>query len=285
MPRGYWAADPFLLDDNGKYYLFFEYTNLKKDKAVLGATELSHHAQVHYIYEFKGHTSYPCIFNCDNAIYMIPETCAEQEVQLLICKKSPYVWEKAGTLAKNITAVDSTPFCADGKTYLMVYCLEKAFSAKGNLSIGRIEFETHQIEDFDVVQEYKSGHGRPAGACFSENGKNYRAVQFSEHYYGERIDFYEFSYESGKYSEEKCGEFCPDQIRLDKPYTIDGIHTINRVGDYEVIDVRLARKFDLFRPFKKVFQRLGIFGYQSGDRKMLYMNGKYPIHEDESPEN
>ncbi len=281
MPRGYWAADPFLLNEDGKYHLFFEFTNLKKDKAVLGATELNGNGHIHWIYEFKGHTSYPCIFKVDDVTYMIPETCAERKIQLLISTGIPYKWEKIGTLAENLIAVDCTPFYMDGKVFLMVFCLEKEFSGKGDLCIGQIDFEKNQLKDFSVAKKYKCGNGRPAGACFIEDKKHYRVVQFGERYYGERMDFYEFSYENGNYSERKCGEFRPDQVRLDKPYIVDGIHTINRVGDYEVIDVRLARKFDLFRPVKKVFQRLGVFGYQSGDKKMLYVNGKYPIHENQ----
>ena len=130
MPKGYWAADPFILNKNGKYYLFFEFTNLKKDKAILGAMELNGDNHIHSIYEFKGHTSYPCIFSVDDSVYMIPETCAERKIQLLISTEIPYKWKKIGDLVENLIAVDCTPFSIDEKVFLMVFCLEKEFSGK-----------------------------------------------------------------------------------------------------------------------------------------------------------
>ena len=90
-------------NENGKYHLFFEFTNLKKDKAILGAMELNGDNHIHSIYEFKGHTSYPCIFRADDSVYMIPETCAERKIQFLISTEIPYKWKKMGDLAVHLS--------------------------------------------------------------------------------------------------------------------------------------------------------------------------------------
>ena len=103
VPKGYWIADPFVMTKNGVTVAFFELTDQKKHKSMLGAKQiLPTEGEVKIIYEFEGHTSYPCLFEDNGNIYMIPETGANRTVELFCCKEWPYKWEKKCDLLKDI---------------------------------------------------------------------------------------------------------------------------------------------------------------------------------------
>lgn len=279
IPHGYWAADPFLACYRDEYALFFEYTNEKKDKAYIAAISLENNdSSVKPIYEFQGHSSYPCIFEHNGSLYMIPETSSENNIQLLKCVSFPFKWEKTSILKDNILAVDCTYFNYSDKDLLFIYILDKKYGSNGKLYIGEIDFNNKTIDKMKLLVDCEERTGRPGGNVFFENKKAYRVVQPCKKYYGEKLEFYQFLFSGNKYSEKICGEMTYRQVKLDQRIDINGIHTINRLGRYEVIDVRTNNKFSLFRPIVKILQRFGVLGYDSCDKKMKYINGSKPIH-------
>ena len=74
--KHHWCADPFLFEKDNKIYLFCEYTNENKSKSYIAYKELFPVEEKKWslAYEFSGHTSYPCIFEFKDNLYMIPET-------------------------------------------------------------------------------------------------------------------------------------------------------------------------------------------------------------------
>lgn len=268
VPPNRWIADPFLLEAEGETYAFFELMHMKKNKAVIGSVALPQgENEVRDVFEFDGHTSYPCVFRYNDAIYMIPETQVENSINLMKCVTWPNHWEKVGILCSDIAAADCTPFFMNDKAYIFVYEIGAGNTPHRILHIGEIDFENKRIRNLRKVKTYQAEDGRPGGHVFFENGSLIRVVQPCEKHYGERLDFYRFSYREGKYSEEKCGEFLPSQIRLDQKMKINGVHTINRYGKYEIIDIRGAYKFSLWKPLVKLCQYFGLFGYDWSDRK------------------
>ena len=197
---------------------------------------------------------------------MIPETCYRDEICLLECVEFPSRWEKSAVLLKGIHAVDTTVFLKDGNCYCFIYSFNAKDSSDRKLFIGNLDWEAKTISKMQMVAHYHNSNGRPGGNCFIKNNEWIRVVQPGIRFYGERIDYYHFSYSDGNYTEELVSSLDPTQIKVKGVRQIDGIHTYNKVDCYEIIDVRINR-FDLFKPFKWLFRKLKLFGYDNGDKR------------------
>lgn len=95
------VADPFMLQMNKQWYMFFEIKNRSTKKGEIGLA-VSEDA-VNWRYEGMVlvepfHLSYPYVFFWDSEIYMIPETRATKTVRLYKATQFPYTWEFTETL-------------------------------------------------------------------------------------------------------------------------------------------------------------------------------------------
>lgn len=274
IPNRYWIADPFLLTMDGKNYLYFECMDCKKGKAVLSCKEINPDTHDFFtIFEFKGHTSYPCIYKKKNAVYMIPETVDTHNLQLLICDNVPEKWHKVGNLLENFDVVDSTPFERNERDYIFMYSPSKG-NAERVLFLGELNLEKCKIENIRKICSYNAPHGRPGGNVVIEGNRAIRIVQPGDKFYGEKLEFYSFDFTDAEYHEEKVGELLPEQIKIDKKFQVIGVHTINRCGNIEVIDLKPKRRFDLFKPIKQLLKIMGLFGYGLYEKRFQYLPKK-----------
>ncbi len=281
LKSGYWGADPFVYTKEGETFIFFEYTCIKKYKSVLAVKKISPNEEdVHIIYEFEGHTSYPCIFEHLGKIYIIPETIDDSSIQLLECVQWPYKWVKNKEIIKNFNAVDTTFLSKDGNCYIITYNIPDNRASERNLYLGTMNNSTLELIDLQKVVEYHSEDGRPGGHVLKLNNDNIiRVVQPGNEFYGEKIEFYSVLLgNNGEYSEYKIGELLPEQIITDIPISIVGVHTYNRNEYFEVVDIRLDYEFDMFRPIKRVFQIFNLFGYGLYDQRKMYLDRNNPAH-------
>lgn len=278
FPRGFWGADPFLYEKDGETFVFFEYTDIKKYKSVLAVQRISPSiGDLVVIYEFEVHTSYPCVFEWDSDIYIIPETVDASSIQLLKCSLWPYKWEKVCDLVSDFKCVDTTFFSIGKKPYIQTYFWDKAGY---HVYVAELDFVNKCIKNRRIVKSYSKNLGRSGGHFVFKHGDLIRVVQPRARFYGEQIDFYNVKFDGINYSEEKISEFLPEQIKTDKRLNIVGVHTYNRSENFEVVDLRIEYKFDLFRPMKRIFQIFELFGYGLNDFRHKYINGKYPLHLD-----
>lgn len=245
----YWCADPFIVKEKDKYYVFCELMDIKTSYALLGIAELnpSGKTYVRPIADLKCHVSYPNVFKIKDTWYMIPETSNRKTIELYKAIKFPYEWKKIATLANNINAADTTVFVQDNKYYIFIY--EQNYNPD-KLSIAHLNLETFKLENICSVMEYYTRVGRPAGNIFVEGDKYYRPVQYGINEYGEKIFVYRFAFDviNKKYKEEKVKEL--SLADFDEKLEKQGFkccHTYNSVGDFEVIDTKYA-KFSLLKP-------------------------------------
>ena len=278
FPKGFWGADPFLFEKDGETFVFFEYTDVKKYKSVLAVQKISPSlGDLVVIYEFDVHTSYPCIFEWDNELYIIPETVDASCIQLLRCSRWPYKWEKVCDLISNVKCVDTTFVLIENKPYIQTYYWDEEGY---HVYVAELDFTSKCVKDFRIVKSYNTNLGRSGGHFLHSKGNLIRVVQPRARFYGEQIDFYNVKFDGVNYREDKISEFLPEQIKTDKKLNIVGVHTYNRSEHFEVVDLRIDYKFDFFRPIKRVFQIFELFGYGLNDFRHKYINGKYPLHLD-----
>lgn len=268
-PKDYWAADPFLFEKDGIVYLLVEYTDTKKKKSALAIKKILPEEDTDFtiIYEFPYHTSYPCIFEWNGELYIIPETKSAKEIVLLSCKQWPYKWEKKSVLKSNIDAADCTPFVDLNKLYLMIY--EENETIK--LSVAEMFPEEGKIGNIKVLKQYQNKVARPGGKLFSSNGNLIMVRQPGIKFYGEKIQFVKIDI-NNNFNEEIVNELLPNQIDVPVDGKLIGVHTYNKEGDIEVIDL-FVKKFSILKPFRYVLHRLRILGYgeYERDKKMRWL--------------
>lgn len=275
FPKGYWGADPFLYKCGDKILIFCEYTNEKKSKSFISYKELfpSEEKDWHVAYEFEGHTSYPCIFEYDNNLFMIPETTFENSVRVLKYDREHNKWVKYSCLFSDINAPDTTFFVYNSKPYIFLY--EIISHTNRNLHLCELDEKLLNVVKDYKIKNYSVPDGRPGGNCIKRKDKIYRVVQPGVSTYGEKINVFEFSFNDGCYSEELVVEIIPNDLNIEEKNRFLGIHTYNKLDDLEVVDILVKGRFDLFRPIKILFKRMRIFGFGQYESDKLFVNKNF----------
>src|SRR5262249_13428675 len=131
-PKGHFYADPFVVEYQGKNWLFFEDFLYVRRKGVLACAELLPDGSLsaaRVVLERPYHLSYPCVFEADGALYMIPESLDNGAVDLYRCASFPDRWELVTEIMRAAT-VDSTIFKRDGHYWLWTSPCEPHANAK-----------------------------------------------------------------------------------------------------------------------------------------------------------
>lgn len=200
-----YEADPFIFKD----YLFFELYNY--DKGVIACRK---NGKTEIVLERPYHLSFPCVFEDNGEVYMLPETVNNRQLELYKAKNFPYDWElvkviKQGWFDDPImhkTNEGFYIFTTEGENNLRVFC------------------STELMGEWQQVYSDSSKQYRSAGNIFKRNGKNIRPVQDCEKGYGKGLIFYELD----GFKHKEIYKF-----NLDNPFT--GCHTYNE----GIIDGRL----------------------------------------------
>lgn len=258
----YWCADPFIVYENGQYYVFCELMDIKTSHGLLGLAKLNPSGKTYVkpIADLTCHVSYPNVFKVQGTWYMIPETSERKTIELYRAVHFPDKWEKQAVLAENIIAADTTMFEQNGQFYVFIY---EPLHNPDKLHIARLNLQTGQLENKRMVKEYDTRVGRPAGNIWIENGKYYRPVQSGTQKYGEKMFIYEFQFDpqSGHYTEQLVKELTLGAFDLQLVKAgFSGCHTYNACGDFEIIDTTYAC-LSLFRPLRLLLKKFKIGGY------------------------
>lgn len=252
----YWTADPFLAEENGKYYLFFEAYDRLKRKGVLGYREITEHSagKIKTIYECDFHLSYPFIFKENGTYYIVPESKASGELFRLKCEHFPDKWVKEKVIAK-VGVVDTTIVNHNGVDY---YVSQRVMQA------GRFDrFDLFYLENGRLCEcknnplKIDAETARGAGKFFEYGAKLIRPSQNCGAQYGDKLNFNEVTEISkDSYSEKLLKTISVNDIKLNIKNDFTGIHTYNRLGNVEVIDLKIGANFNIFNIIGAVWKRL-----------------------------
>lgn len=248
--KGFWQADPFLLEKDGKLYLFFEYMPFHSKRAVIGCREFtgSGFGPAETVLSEDVHLSYPAVFSVGEDVYMIPEISGSGKVFLYRAEDFPRKWAKVRELVR-MPSVDSTVF--DENTNVFLYLDTDGRNGETRkLYAMALDPATMEAGEPVLVREYTEKLGRPAGSTIRcKDGSAVRPVQDSRERYGGSMYFEKFSVENGVYRGMEKGKLTPEGIRSDLGHKVLGVHTCNRRNGIEVVDL-FYRRFSLWKPFR-----------------------------------
>ena len=240
----HFQADPFVVDEGEKSYLFYEeldYTTLKGYLLVSEYDEAEKRfVNPQEILRKPYHLSYPNIFRHEGRYYMVPETHENGTVDLYEAEAFPYRWRKVRTMMEGVKAVDATLFFRDGLWWMFVNIAAKeGFSLNDELCL-------YYCEDFrsddwiahpmnPVVQDVTTA--RPAGHLLQKDGRLFRPAQDCSGVYGRGLVINEIvTLDKTRYEERTA-----QHIRADFADDLVAVHTFNHSERFSVIDAIRSR--------------------------------------------
>lgn len=215
MPQPWWSyrADPFLLQREGRVWLFFEEFEYLRNKGRLAACRLDGSGHT-TILDLPYHLSYPFSLEYQGQWWLLPESCANQTVDLYECVDFPHRWRLRRRILQGVDAADSTLLFEEGRWWLFT-SVRLVEDGPRHLEIYSTsdflegEWLAHPINARRLYADKVCGTGRCGGA-FLRRGEGWiRPTQFSTDYYGQGLSFRRIQKLSLEHFEEQ-GVDCPE---------------------------------------------------------------------------
>ena len=231
----FWA-DPFLVPHAGGVGLFFEELPFVSGKGRISFVAIDgdgRPGQPVVVLDKPWHLSYPFQFEWHGRRYMIPESSANETVDLYECTEFPQHWRFVRTLIEGRRLADATIVNWQGRLWM--------FSAHGHP--GASNYDELHIYSADDLQgpwqphalnpvKIDAGSARPAGAMWVENGRIVRPTQDCRNRYGDGVAFQEvLVLDDGRFEERPLDRLAPRGTSAGA-----AVHTFNEMTEFTVID-------------------------------------------------
>lgn len=235
-PKGKFWADPFPIERDGKFFIFFEEFLYESMKAHISVMEMDSNGSFKApvkVLERDYHLSYPFMFEWEDNFYMIPETKGNKAIELYRCTEFPHKWEFEKTLVENVQAVDTTLFEKDGLWWLFCNIGGKDFASNDELNIFYSKtplgpWIPHKRNP--VKSDVRSS--RPAGRLFYRNEDLFRPAQDCSKRMGGAMCLNRVtSLTTEDFKEELVTRIEPNWIK-----GLHGVHTLNTAGRLTMMD-------------------------------------------------
>jgi hypothetical protein len=242
-PPGHFWADPFPVKAGDRFFVFFEDFVYSDDKAVIAMIELRKDGSFEKpvtVLERAYHLSYPFLFEWNDSLYMIPESGANNTVELYRCKSLPLEWESEKVLLTANNPSDATLIEFAGKWWMFVNIQEP------NVAVNWEELHLYYADsplgpwtphpNNPVRSDVRNS--RPAGRMFMQDGQLIRPAQDSSRRYGYATALNRIRKLSPcDFAEDEVARIVPEWDR-----SVIGTHTLNRADELTVIDCLVRRR-------------------------------------------
>lgn len=244
-PKDRYYADPHIIKRNGIFYVFAEEFNFHTHRGSIVVIPIHEDGTVEAaqpVLEADYHLSYPFIFEDDDELYMIPESCANRTIDLYRCVSFPDKWEHVKTMMDNLVAVDTTLHYVDGRWWMFTNRCDN-----GSVVLTHDELFVYHAKHFlddhwiphrqeVVVSDVRTA--RPAGALFNYHGKLYRPAQDCSVDYGYALQMHEVV----TLTEDEYKETPVSRITPNWDPDVAGVHSFGYVPGLTVIDAKVFLK-------------------------------------------
>ncbi|WDE05012.1 hypothetical protein SG34_027540 [Thalassomonas viridans] len=243
-PKDRFWADPHIIFNNDKYYIFIEEYMQASKKGHISVIEMDRQGRHKFpvkVLEKDHHLSYPYVFEAGGDYYMIPETASNRTIELYKSSQFPFKWEWQMNLMEDVYAVDTTLYFDRDRWWLFANMVEtQGASSLDELFIfysddfRSTKWQPHKQNP--VISDVRKA--RPAGAIFEMNGNLYRPSQNCAHRYGYGFNINHIT----RLDPEEYREVMVSQVKPNWQPDLQATHTFNKTGELQIIDA-LASKF------------------------------------------
>lgn len=211
-PIGHYWADPFLADEDGITYLFFEDYNYDKGVIAVGELHGLEIRNIRTVIDEPKHLSFPSVFKDGGDWYMTPERCLSGELSIYKATAFPDVWEPIVTVSRGRY---DDPILRKKENGYQIWTVEDGDKVR--------VFESKTIDgEWRLIKSNDEQYARPAGHFIGD----IRPVQDSVPTYGRALKF-------------KRGDAIIKEIEPDWIPNLTGTHTFNISEKYVCIDGRI----------------------------------------------
>lgn len=188
------VADPFLIQHEGGWYVFYEVLPGESRKGVIAYSYSEDGVTWKYgqvVLQTDYHLSYPYIFKVKDKIYMVPEGGADGNIKLYEATHFPTEWTFVKELKKG-QFYDASLFYYEDKWWMMAMGVSPQpnsmylFYAEDLLG----EWQGHHLNPIITNNPMIS---RPGGRVYQENGRLIRFAQDGSKNYGRRLIAFEIT--------------------------------------------------------------------------------------------
>jgi len=186
-PGGSQLADPIVVGHDGRNWLFVEEIPAGTLKGHLSVLEIGANGDVGKpvpILEKSYHLSYPFVFRDGSEFFMLPETSANNTIELYRAVRFPFEWKLEKVLFSNVRAVDTTPLFLDGIWYLLTTSARHGHETFLFWS-NSLDGEWHYHPRNPICSDIRRARG--AGPLFRSHGALIRPAQNCSVRYGYAI--------------------------------------------------------------------------------------------------
>jgi hypothetical protein len=233
-------SEPFALEKNGRYYVFFKEVVRGSGKAHVAMLELATDGRWSApvrVLERDYPVSHPFVLEHDGQLYLIPESAPNSTVEAYRCVDFPLRWRLERVLLDGVRLVGATFHKSAERWWLF---------ANGGAGSGGFNDELYLFHAGGLLDDWQpharnpvrsdARGARPAGALYWRNGALYRPAQICVPRYGAGLALNRvLRLTSQAYAEREVERIVP------APGGLLGMHTLNRAGDLTVVD-SLARR-------------------------------------------
>jgi len=232
-PPGGQMADPFLVPENGRDWLFYEEVPPGTQKGRISCVQVPKPGEpfprAEVVLELDTHLSYPCVVRHAGDYFMIPESCASQDLRLYRATKFPYEWKLETILIEDLPLTDTTPFFSDERWYFFTTTFPPVQQTV-LLASAKLGGPLHLHPSSPVSCSW--ANTRAAGHLFTAGNRLIRPSQDCVSGYGYGIRMNEVT----RLTPSEYSERAVDHIGPHWRHGLLGTHTLSAAGGLEVID-------------------------------------------------
>jgi hypothetical protein len=235
-PRGRFWADPFLVEQDGCPWLFFEEFSHGEQRGVIKVARVLEDCTIDGVRDCLSrpyHLSFPNVFRHDGEMFMIPESVENGTVELYRATGFPYEWRLEKVLFRG-NVVDTSPWFDGQRWWFFAGMAEPV----GHTVVGMLFWSESLTGTWrmhpasPIAQDVRVA--RNAGPIFTSNGKLFRPSQNCAGMYGRSMSLQEIV------------QLTPEQYVERRALTVEptpgsgfsGLHTYSFAGVFEAIDAR-----------------------------------------------
>ncbi len=219
-------ADPFIIQHETKYYLFFEVLDGSTGKGLIGLASSNDGEKWNYekiVLEESFHLSYPYVFKFKNDFFMIPESNQANRILLYKAKEFPYKWEVEKEIIHG-KYVDPSIFQFNNKWWMFAGYRGKLHLFFANELFG--EWTKHPKSPL-IINNFTGS--RPAGRVICDDNIVYRYAQVCEPYYGSAVRAFKITtLTESDYEEEELSIVLKGSMKAED-WRKDGMHSIDQL--------------------------------------------------------
>jgi hypothetical protein len=230
-------ADPFVLQRDGRYYIFLEekmFSQFRGHIAVIELTRDGVASDATPVLTLPHHLSYPCVFTWGGDTYLLPESHDAGALTLYRARSFPMEWEPVMQVL-NDNVVDPTMAEIDGRWWLFAtrrsapgLDCDELYAYWSTSPLG--PWTPHRRNP--LKSDIRSA--RSAGRLFQRDGEWYRPAQDGASRYGSSIRLMRLHMlTESDFAEVEVAALAPEWDS-----GLHGMHTINGDGALTVIDLR-----------------------------------------------